>query len=244
MPDAPAPTPAPGTPAKTGSPRGYFNKAQLEDLDTAETVLAAARKNAAALAGRDINDAYLSGLETIIKTARRRISDTGQSTDTSQSANLSATGAERALVIALQGIQSAAKQKHKMLAEDDDPATNFPLSGYLIGTRLNRSHALLLQNADALLGKAKADSLPGYVPAEIQKVEAALAACRGTETRSDEADAAQLGDTTARDTLLHKINVRRSALQHAADALWPYTSEDSISFRKAFLLPLSRPLSL
>lgn len=171
MPDAPTPPPATETPAKTVTPRGYFNKAQLEDLDTAETVLAAAQKNTAALAKRDIDAAYLTGLDGIIKTARSRITATGQSSDTAQSANLSATGAERALVIALQGIQSAAKQKHKMLAEDDDPATNFPLDGYLIGKRLNRSHALLLQNADALIGKAKTDALPGYDAAAIKVVE-------------------------------------------------------------------------
>ena len=43
-------------------------------------------------------------------------------------------------------------------ADDDDPATNFPLSGYLFGTRHIRSHALLLQNADALWPYTSDDS--------------------------------------------------------------------------------------
>lgn len=63
---------------------------------------------------------------------------------------------------ALHGIQSGAKQWHKMLAEDDDPNTNFPLNGYLIGGALDASRDDLIQNAEALIGKVKADKLPGY----------------------------------------------------------------------------------
>ena len=120
----PPPTPAP-EPKPTRS-RGYFNKSQLEDLDTAETILASARKNAAALAKRRIDDKYLKGLEDATKEARRRLTEAGQSADAAQAANLKATGKERVLVIALQGIQSAAKQWHKMLAEDDNGTRCWP----------------------------------------------------------------------------------------------------------------------
>ena len=165
--------------------------------------------------------------------------------EASQAANLKATGKERVLVIALQGIQSGAKQLHKMLAEDGDPTTDFPLDGYLIGERLNLSRADLLQNATALIAKATADKLPGYDdPADIAKVQAALDAYRGSETESKTADSDQIGDTTARDQLIRTINIRRSAIQHAADAIWPYTEETSAGQRKAFELPLNRPLGL
>ena len=83
-----------------------------------------------------------------------------------------------------------------------------------------------------------------YDASAITKVSAALADYRGAETGSDESDAEQVGDTASRDTLIKTINTRRSAIQHAADGQWPYTSEASVSFRKAFALPLNRPLSV
>ena len=61
------------------------------------------------------------------------------------------------LAAALQKIQSSAKQKHKMLDEDGDPATNFPTDGYLIGTRLDaRLSATISRNtgcARAITGR-------------------------------------------------------------------------------------------
>ena len=242
MPDPidPTPTPTP-TPVRK---RGYFNKAQLDDIDLAESILSAARKNAEPLAKRKIDAAYLDGLGATITEARQRISQTGQSADAAQTANSNANAEERKLLTALQGIQSSAKQWHKMLDEDEDPSTNFPLDGYLIGSRLNPSRSGLLQNGSALIAKAKVDNLPGYDDSEIAKVEAALAQYRGSETGSDEADAEQAGDRVDRDALIKKINTRRSALQHAADGLWPFTDEANTTQRVLFQLPLSRPLSV
>ncbi len=243
MPDPIVPTPTP-TPAPVRK-RGYFNKAQLDDIDLAESLLSAARKNADPLAKRKIDSAYLDGLGASITEARRRISQTGQSTEAAQTANSNANAEERKLLTALQGIQSAAKQWHKMLDEDEDPSTNFPLDGYLIGPRLNPSRAVLLQNAATLIAKAHADDLPGYADAaDIAPVEAALAQYRGLETDSDEADAEQSGDRVDRDALIKKINTRRSALQHAADGLWPFIDEGNTTQRVLFQLPLSRPLSV
>lgn len=108
MPDnatpTPSPAPAPNADEKPTRNRGYFNKSQLEDLVLAEAVLAAGRKNAAALAKRRIDEAYLNGLEDAVKEARRRLNEAGQSVDAAQAANLKATGKERTLVVALQGI--------------------------------------------------------------------------------------------------------------------------------------------
>lgn len=44
---------------------------------------------------------------------------------------------------ALKRIQSAAKQKHQMLAGDGDSVTNFPTDGYLIGIRPDAKHSVL-----------------------------------------------------------------------------------------------------
>jgi hypothetical protein len=53
-----------------------------------------------------------------------------------------------------------------------------------------------------------------------------------------------MGDTTSRDKLIKTINTRRSAIQHAADAIWPYSEEENAAQRKAFELPQNRPLSM
>ena len=241
MPD-PTPTPQP-TPAPAPKPRGYFNQGQLDDIATAEDVLSAARSHADDLATRDITTAYVTGFAAAIKEARDKTAETGQSTDASQAETLHATKAERTLVTTLQGIQSAAKQKHKMLAEDEDPATDFPTDGYLIGKRLNPGYSGLLQSAATLIGKAKTDDLPGYrTPESIAAVEAVLAKYKEENAAQADAEEGRGTDRIERDALIAKINTRRSAIQHAADALWPYTDDTSRPVRKSFQLPLSRPL--
>ena len=243
-PTPPAPTPAPTpTPAPQPKPRGYFNQGQLDDLATAESVLAACKNHADELATRDIDAAYVTGLAAAIKEARDKTTATGQAADGSGAATLNAGDAERALLTALHGIQSAAKQKHKMLAEDENPATNFPTDGYLIGKRLNPNHAVFVQNADALIAKAAADSLPGYkTPESIAAVQAALDTYKAADSGQQNAEEDRFTDRSDRDALLTKINARRQAIQHAADALWPYTEDASRPIRKSFQLPLSRPL--
>ena len=47
----------------------------------------------------------------------------------------------------------------------------------------------------------------------------------------------------ARDNLVRKINARRMAIQHAADALWPYTTETHRPTRRRFKLPVDRPFN-
>jgi hypothetical protein len=75
MPDTnPAPvTPAPVTPA-TATPRtrGYFNQAQIDDLELADTVIAAARGHAAEMEEQDITAAWLDGFESSIHSSNRQ----------------------------------------------------------------------------------------------------------------------------------------------------------------------------
>lgn len=240
-PENPSPPPAPAD--KAARERAYFNQVQLEDLETAENVQAAARSHVAALADQDIDAAYLDGLTALTVEARHRIAEAAGNGDASEAATAEAREVEKALVQGLQRIQSAAKQKHKMLAEDDDPETNFPLDGYLIGLRLNPSRTLLLQNAETLIGKARADSPPGFkTAAKNAMVEALLTAYRSAESGQGKATEDKGLSRVSRDALVQKINTRRSALQHAADVLWPYTQEANRPIRKTFELPLGRPI--
>ncbi len=243
MPDAPTPPPAPEE-AET-QPRGYFNQAQLDDIAEAEAILPPAQETtrAAALAARGITAEYVTGLETAVAAAREKIAETGQGGDASEAATLNAKGAERALITVRQAIQSAAKQKASMLAEDDDPATNFSVEGYLIGRRLNANRATLLQNAATLRGKAGDDALPGYgTPADLLVIDNAIKAYKTATATQAERDEESESDRLERDALVRKINARRNAIQHAADALWPYTAAANAPVRKLFKLPKNRPM--
>jgi hypothetical protein len=241
---APAPVP-PANPAKT-LPRSYFNQAQIADIALAEDVATAAADAdvAALLATRDITADYVAGLAALVTQARTKMTETGQANHGPQPTTLNAAGAERALVIALQGIQSAAKQRQRMEQEDDDPTTNFTTDGYLLGLRLNRSRELFLQNAETLLTRVRADALPGYrTAAPIEAVEAALAAYRAATASQADAGLEAAQDRIARDAMVRKINARRLAIQHAFDGLRPYTEEAHHPLRRRFRLPIDRPFN-
>lgn len=216
MPEQPTTPPTtPSQPAPKTQPRGYFNQAQVEDIQVAEDIAIAAGDDAhqATLATKDITAEYVTGLQGFIAQARAKMAETGQANSGQQPSSLNAEDAERALITVLQGIQSAAKQRHRMEQEDENPATNFQTDGYLIGQRLNPNRALLLQNADTLKGKAGTDQLPGFKPPEaIATIAAAIKAYKDAtaDKAEQEQDAAQ--DRIERDTLVRKINSRRMAI--------------------------------
>ncbi|MBC8128529.1 MAG: hypothetical protein H8M99_15420 [Gloeobacteraceae cyanobacterium ES-bin-144] len=229
--------------AATTRTRGYFNQAQLEDLDLAELVLSSARANAAALESQEITAAYLDGFAANVSETRTRASQSGLGKEDAKNAAELAGAAAAALHTALQQIQSAAKQKHKMFAEDGDPDTQFPTDGYLLGTRLNGSRANLLQNAETLILRLKSDSLPGFnSPEKITAIEQLLANYRGKEVTQTETDRSRELTRLDRDELIHILNTRRSSIQHAADVLWPWGNEANRPTRKTFALPLNRPM--
>jgi hypothetical protein len=236
------PEPAPGPAPKT-QPRGYFNQGQLEDIKLAESILQAARnpRHSPSLAGKEITEEYLAGLESAIALARLKVAGTGQAQSGQQPATLNASDAERNLITILQAIQSAAKQKHRMLEEE---GSAFATDGYLIGQRLNANRATLLQNAATLAAKAGADALPGYkTPESLAAIEGAIAGFKRATITQHERDQETAEDRIARDKLIKRINARRIAIQHAADALWPYSESDNAPIRRAFQIPLDRPFN-
>ena len=235
----------PVTPPAAAAKPGYFNQAQLEDLDLAELILASARSNAAALEEQDITTVYLDGFAAHASETRARASESGQGKEDAKAATELSGKAATSLFTALQQIQSAAKQKHKMLAEDGDPSTNFPTDGYLIGTRLNGSRASLLQNAATLITRIQEDALPGYKTPEKSPPSSSCSPTTAART-SEQTDTTRDKEITRldRDELIHVLNTRRSAIQHAADALWPWSDENNRPIRKTFSLPLNRPLGM
>ena len=234
------PPPAPDDHAP--KPRGYFNAAQLEELTAGEDTLAAALdpRHAPLLTSKRLAADWLDRYGLLLARARAKTTETGQGQDAGEAATLLVGGTQRTLVVALQAIQSARKQQRRM-GELEEVAVDVSLDGYFIGARLNPNRATLLQNAEALIAKAKADALPGYDAPVIQTVQDALDAYREDKTTQHGAEEEQGEDRTNRDGLIAKVTAGRLAIQHAADAVWPYTNRNNRAIRKAFGLPQSRP---
>ncbi len=236
---------APATTAtESTAARGYFNKEQIEDIALAESVLTAAQANTAPLADRDINAAFLTRYSELAAETRRATAVTTEA-DESEDATQVLSASGRALYIALQGIQSAAKQKHCLLAIDGDPTTNFPTDGYLMNTRINQNRALLLQSAETLIARATADDLPGYkTPAALKAVSDLLTAYREDKSAQQQSNVIKELARINRDDLIDLLNNHRSVIQHAADAIWHWSNATTRPIRKTFALPLNRPLNL
>jgi hypothetical protein len=238
----PTTTPTPETEESTT--RGYFNQAQLDDLKLAQDVLAAAGSHAAAMDEQDITAEWLAKFKEALAECRLRSTNAGQEADESEQATAAAIAAAKNLTIALQAIQASAKQKHQMLAEDGDPATNFPLDGYLIGSRIDANRSILIQSANTLITRAKADSLPGHKSAEkIAAIELLLKTYEGETQEKVETSRDKELARLDRDSLLHLVNSRRTAVQHAADAIWPAAIEATRPIHKTFSIPMTHAMT-
>ncbi|CAN0582885.1 unnamed protein product, partial [Laminaria digitata] len=195
------------------------------------------------LGEQGIDSAYITGFEAMITEAHQRTSAAGMAKDEAKTETAAAVAAAKALQVGLQKIQSSAKQKSKMLEEDSDPATSFPVDGYLIGTRIAESRAVLCQSATTLIGRAELDSLPGFLtPEKIKVIKDLLKDYKDTYDIHKEGTMEKELARLNRDQLIHVLNIRRSAIQHAADAIWSYTDELNHPKRKSFDIPQNRPL--
>ncbi len=237
-PATPTPLPAP----IHEQPPGYFNQAQLDDITSAEELLAVAGSDAhkARLGAEGFGDAERTLLRTATGQARTKTTETGQAGDKKRAASLNAQGAQRDLIEMLHGIQSAAKQKKRLLDADEDAATTFSLEGYLIGTRLNPNKATLIQNAVALLAKATADALPGFDAARLGLVATAITDYKDSKDEQAGANEDAGGERIARDKIIKRINALCAAMQHAADRAYPYTVEENAPARTSFKLAVDR----
>ena len=243
-PNTPAPE-APSTPAATRNDP-VLNQAQVLALTKAEQIVAAARKPAhlAALDAREIPVAVLDQLDVDIEAARKASARAIHSSTDKEGATLDQAAAKRALLAAIQEVQSAAKQKYARR----DPVR---LQDYFVGKRLDQSRADLLQYSSGILlrlqGDAAAtpavapDPLPGISAAKI----AALAAARKAYSDAKKPQSDSVSDASderdERDDLIASITDRRIEIQFAADAEWPYSDEGNAGVRREFYLPLTQP---
>ena len=226
----------PTPPRPAPQQRGALNKAQLDELTKAEQIARAAQKTAyaAALLLRDILAAFVTLLLTDIAAARKKAADALQSTSGKESATVSEATAQKSLLIAMQEVQAAARQKY---ARTDPPK----LQDYFVGSRLDESRALLEEYSAAVIEKLGTDTLPGITPAKVT----ALGTLRTAYVNADDTQGgAQSDATTERGDLvpmLKSITDRRMTIQFAADAEWPYTEDANHDVRKEFKLPNNQP---
>lgn len=239
-----------------GQTPSTFNQAQLEDLETAEHIVESARTEPfkTTLAARDITTAVVDHLATLCFNARQRTAKVVREETAGETLTLRAAGEERALVILLQDIQAAAKQKYARR----EPVR---LQDFFIGDRLNPNEATLHQNAFSIadlltpqtgtnLATAR-DQLPGITLAKIDALRAFIhlppTGSSSSSSSSSSSDGLIPPDTVAdraeRDLLIAEITDRRMEIQFAADGAYPYTDDLNEEARRAFQLPLSRPFS-
>lgn len=207
MPEEPTPPPPsepPVPPAVPKQSRGLLNQAQLDALTKAEQVVLAALKPpyAAKLTTGGIEGAFVLLVQTDCGLARKKGGDAVQGTTGKESATATEAAAQKALVKAIQTIQSRARQKYFF----SDPDA---LTAYYIGTdRIDANRVMLEQVSQAIIDKLVTDTLPGVTAAQ----KTALA-----ELRQDYIDAntaqtgAQSDATSARTDLEAMIKTSPSA---------------------------------
>ena len=258
MPDSSSSSTSSSTSDTPQSP-SKFNQAQLEDLQVAEAIVAEARKDAykTRLAGREITSTIIDEEAARCLNARRKTSEALEEDTAAEAQTLNAAGLERAIVIAIQEMQAAAKQKYMRR----EPVQ---LHNYFIGDRINPNEATLHQIAFTIADRltpptgsdlaTALDKLPGITLAKInhlrELIDLAAAPLDSSSASSSSSSSSgpivpeeAVADRAARDAMIRGINDRRMEIQFAADAEWPYTDPLNATARRAFHLPASRPYS-
>ena len=233
------PTPAPAPAPKPKHEHGSLNKAQSEHLAKAEQIFIAAQKadRPATLAARDIGPDSVTQALADIDAARAKSAEAVADTTGTRTATVAEDTSEKSLIVAMQEVQAAAKQKYARTQPEK-------LQDYYVGKKLIGNRALLEQYSLGIISKLGNDPLPGITPdkqTNLKVLRDAYIATNTTQTGS------QSDATTARaalDTMVKAITDKRISVQYAADAEWPYTDKANAGIRREFFLPVDRPFNV
>lgn len=243
MPDEPTPPPPeptpPDAPAVPKQTRGLLNQAQLDSLTKAEQIVLAALKPAYAtkLTAGDIQGAFVLLVQTDCGLARKKGGDAVQGTTGKESATATETAAQKALVKAIQTIQSRARQKYFFTDPD-------ALTAYYIGTdRIDANRPILEQVSQAIIEKLVTDTLPGVTAGQKTALAELRQAYVNANTTQTGAQSDATSARTALEAMLKSITQRRMTIQFAADAEWPWHDPASAGIRKEFHLPPGGPFT-
>ena len=233
-----------------------FNRAQLEQLEAAEHIVAQARLEPAKtiLAGATIGTPEIDHLANRCLEARRRTARSVLEGFGGEANTVNATGRELALFEAIQRIQAAARQKY---ARRDF----VKLQNYFTGERVNADGATMHQVAftlSELLSPATGtdlatatDRLPGIGLDKINTLRGLIdlppIGASSSSSSSSSSDDAPLvspdmaDDRAQRDAIIAEINDRRMEIQFAMDGERPYTNPLNAEIRRLFHLPPNQP---
>ena len=237
MAEEPTPqSPPEPTPKRVRSP---LNKAQEAELNKAEQIGRTSQKAAYAgrLAAREIISGFVNQLLADAASARTKSADALHSTTGKTSASLTENNAEANLVVAIQEIQAAARQKYARTQPEK-------LRDYFIGQKLTGNRPMLEGYSQAIIDKLATDTLPGITPEKVANLGTLRAASIAANATQGGAQSDATTGRTDLDAMVQSIKDRRMEIQFAADAEWPYTKPGNAGVRKEFYLPSDRPFSV
>lgn len=216
-------------PVKKPQSRGLFNIKQLRELDEADAVVLAARKpdHAAALAEREITAVMIDFLAQKATETRDLLTDSKAGKGASKSHTALADEARERVIVLLQGVQSAARQKFGAR----DASIN---STYFGAAKLRDSRAILTQATEGILKNLESVALPGITPAVIADIETTFAAYESAlDDQGDDAGDATTDYSKAKDALAI-VNLKRQEVQFAANGAYPASDHLNREIRKSF----------
>lgn len=269
MPDSSSSTSSSSSSGDSPQEQSTFNQAQLEDLGLAERIVAESRAEpyrTELAADADIPQSQIEALAAECLSARQRTAQAIIDETSGENQTLQAAGVERQIVLLIQRIQSAARQKYAR-------TTPVQLQNYFIGERINPNEETLHQVAFNIcelltpptgtdLATAR-DALPGIRLSEhINPLRALISLPPAPLGSSSSSSSSSSGagivppnapaDRAERDRIIKVINDKRMAIQFAIDGLHPYTDRDrpepgvaaaTVAAREAYDLPRNRPFT-
>lgn len=227
LPDPPVPTPDPA-PRK----RGLFNVKQLRELDEADAVVLAARRPAFApiLLARQISAPMVDDLAQKSAACRAALVDSKAQKGDSQGHTELAHDAREQLIILIQEVQSAARQK----LGAKSPLIN---TSYYGSTDLRQSRAILTQAVEGLLQTLPGAALPGIDAAKIAQIQTELDEYQTALDNQNTGAGGSATDYQAAIALLSEIIAARQTIQFAANGAFPARDKANREHRKDFKIP-------
>lgn len=242
--DAPVSSATPAPQPATTAPRvaaQTFNKAQLAELDEAQTVGQAAQQPEYAGVWADWDLPADVGATLVAKVAEAQAllqravnAQSEKSIDTAEK-----EAAKTQITAAIMRVQSGAKVKY--LRADDEDAQ---LKRFFVGVKLGQNDSQLDNIADALLLILANETLPGVKADKIQALRDALAEFKAAEDSQDlNADSSEGLRARAIKMIAEEIFPLRRKIQLAVDAEYPFYDMDNRQTRKTFDLPPAQPFT-
>jgi len=234
----PDPTPPPPTPKPKRAAPGDVSQQTLADLKLAEDVSAAARAadHKPKLDAEQLPATAATDLTALAKAARDLVGDIVKA----KKAKLAATQAEQAvhkpLMDALRDIQQRAKGKF--------PTGDPKRAAYCINKpNFGDDRESLEQDAKNIIDSGEADALRALTPEKIAAARAALGAWVKADQAQHKAEEDQGKLLDQLDAKMVDVNAKRREIQLAADTAWPHTDTSSAPVRRAFKLPVNKPIA-